>query len=72
MFVGTDPRDINYLGAEISIDMGEERERYVFDTPTAVVCPAGTAHAPIITRYVDRPFAFFNISLSGEHKIKYV
>jgi len=72
VFVGTDPRDINYLGAEISIDMGKEGERYVFDTPTAVVCPAGTPHAPIITRYVDRPFAFFNISLAGEHKITYI
>ena len=72
VFVGTDPSDINYLGAEISIDMGEERERYVFDKPTAVVCPKGVAHAPIITRYVDRPFAFFMMNLASEYKITYV
>lgn len=72
VFAGTDPGDINYLGAEISIDMGEERERYVFDKPTAVVCPAGTPHAPVITRYVDRPFAFFIMSLSGEYKTVYL
>lgn len=72
VFVGTDPSDINYLGAEISIDMGEERERYVFDKPTAVVCPKGVAHAPIITRYVDRPFAFFMMNLASKYEITYV
>ena len=72
VFVGTDPRDINYLGAEISIDLGEDHERYVFDKPTAIVCPKGVVHAPIITRYVDRPFAFFMINLSPEYKITYV
>ena len=72
VFVGTDPRDINYLGAEISIDIGEEKERYIFDKPTAVLCPAGTVHNPVITRYVDRPFAFFLISLSGKHETTYV
>ena len=72
VFVGTDPGDINYLGAEISIDIGEERERYVFDKPTAVICPKGTVHAPIITRYADRPFAFFMMNLSCEYEITYV
>jgi len=72
VFVGTDPSDINYLGAEISIDLGEERERFVFDKPTAVVCPKGTVHAPIITRYVDRPFAFFMMNLASKYEITYV
>lgn len=72
VFVGTDPSDINYLGAEISVDMGEERERYIFDTPTVVICPAGVAHNPVIARYVDRPYAFFLISLSGEHETAYI
>jgi hypothetical protein len=72
VFAGTEPNDINYLGAEISIDLGEERERYVFDKPTVVVCPKGTAHAPIITRYVDRPFAFFMMNLASKYEITYV
>lgn len=71
VFVGTDPSDIDYLGAEISIDMGKEHERYVFDTPTAVVCPAGVQHNPVIARWVDRPYASFMIGLSGEHKTEY-
>ncbi len=72
VFAGTDPSDIDYLGAEISIDLGEEGERYVFDKPTAVVLPKGTVHNPIITRYVDRPFAFFLMSLAKEHVTTYV
>ncbi len=72
VFAGTDPSDINYLGAEISIDLGEEGERHVFDKPTAVVVPKGLVHNPVITRYVERPFAFFMISLAAEHETTYV
>jgi hypothetical protein len=71
-FVGTDPSDIDYLGAEISIDMGEEHERYVFDKPTAVICPKGVQHNPVIARYVDRPYSFVLVALSGEHGTTYV
>jgi hypothetical protein len=72
VFVGTDPSNIDYLGAEISIDMGEEHERYIFDKPTAVICPRGLPHNPVIARWVDRPYAFFLIALSGEHETTYV
>lgn len=72
VFVGTDPADINYLGAEISIDMGEEHERHIIDKPTAVVVPKGVVHNPIITRYVERPFAFFMISLARDYELTYV
>lgn len=72
VFVGTDPSDIDYLGAEISIDMGKEHERYVFDRPTAVICPGGVPHNPVIARYVDRPYASFAIGLSSEYNTTYV
>jgi len=54
------------LGAEIEIDMGQEHERHIIDKPTAVVWPAGTPHTSQVTRWVDKPFAFFAVSLSGE------
>jgi hypothetical protein len=68
IYLGTDPESTDYLGAEIEIDIGKERERYLIDKPTAVVCPAGTPHLPLLTRWVDRPFAFFAVILSGEHQ----
>ncbi len=70
VYVGADPGDWNHLGAEIEIDMGEEHERHLFNKPTVVLCPAGMPHLPQVTRWVDKPFAFFAISLSGGHETK--
>jgi hypothetical protein len=72
MFAGTDPSDIDYLGAEIQIDMGPEHERHIIDKPTAVVCPAGVAHNPIVTRWIDRPFGFLLMSLGANHETTYI
>ncbi len=68
VFAGLDPTDINYLGAKIEIDMGEEHERYIFDKPTVVICPKGLPHNPVVVRWVDKPYAFYLIALGGEHK----
>ena len=68
VFAGLDPADINYLGAKIEIEMGSEHERHTFDKPTAVICPKGLPHNPIVVRWVDRPYAVYTISLGAEHK----
>jgi hypothetical protein len=72
VFAGTDPSDIDYLGAEIQIDMGPEHERHIINKPTAVVCPAGLPHNPIVTRWVDKPFGFLLMSLGASHETTYV
>ena len=66
MFLGTDPEDPDSLGAEIEIDLGKEHERYVFNKSSAVLCPAGLPHTPMVTRWVDRPFAFLLVNLAGD------
>jgi hypothetical protein len=68
VFVGTNPDDIDDLGAEIEIDLGKEHERYLLSTPSVVICPAGLPHNPVVARWIDRPYAFFAINLSGEHE----
>jgi hypothetical protein len=68
IYLGTDPNKIDYLGAEIEIDMGEEQERHIINKPSVVICPAGVPHDPQVTRWVDRPFAYFAINLSSEHE----
>jgi hypothetical protein len=70
VYAGTGTDSVDYLGAEIEVDMGEEHERYLIDKPTVVVCPAGIPHNPQVTRWVDKPYAFFAISLSGEQESK--
>lgn len=68
VFVGLDPDNPDYLGAEIEIAMGKEQEIHVFDTPTVVVAPKGLVHCPLITRRVDTPYSFSAICLANEHE----
>jgi hypothetical protein len=72
IFAGTEPADIDYLGAEIQIDMGREHEKHIIDKPTAVICPAGIPHGPVVTRWVDKPYAFLLISLGARHETTYI
>jgi hypothetical protein len=72
LFAGTEPANIDYLGAEIQIDLGPEHERYLITEPTALVVPKGLPHGNIVTRWVDRPFGFLLMSLAKEHKTEYI
>jgi hypothetical protein len=71
-FVGLDPDRIDYLGAELELAMGLDYERHIFNKPTVAICPAGFAHLPVITRWVDQPYGFFVVCLSGEHASPWV
>lgn len=71
-FVGLDPDRLDYLGAELELGMGKDYERHIFNTPTVGICPAGFPHLPLITRWVDKPYGFFVICLSGEHASPWV
>jgi hypothetical protein len=70
LFVGCDPDNPDYLGAELEIAMGDgdDKEIHVFDTPTVVIAPAGLVHCPLITRKVDKPYSFSAISLNTGHE----
>jgi hypothetical protein len=71
-FLGFDPDNLGYLGAELELGMGKDYERHIFNKPTIAVCPAGFPHLPLITRWVDKPYAFIVICLSGEHASPWV
>ncbi len=70
IYLGVAAENIDELGAEIEIDLGSEHERHLFNKSSVVICPAGMPHLPLVTRWVDKPFAFFAINLSGEHDVK--
>lgn len=72
VFVGYDPDDLTDLGCEIDMGMGPKAERYIFNKPTAVVCPKGFPHLPEITRWCDKPYAFIVACLSGDHASPWV
>ena len=57
LFLGTDPKDTAKLGAKIEFWLGEgdELEKVVINTSSAVYVPAGLAHFPQIWKNVQRP-----------------
>jgi hypothetical protein len=71
-FVGLDTDNLDYLGAELEMAMGPDYERHVFNKPTVAICPGGFPHLPLITRWVDKPYGFFVVCLSGEHASPWV
>jgi len=71
-FVGLDTDNLEYLGAELELGMGQDYERHIFNTPTVAICPASFPHLPLITRWVDKPYGFIVICLSGEHASPWV
>lgn len=70
-YLGLDPDNLDYLGAELELGMGEDAERYLIEGPTVAICPEGFPHLPLITRWVDKPYGFAVICLSGEHDSPY-
>lgn len=72
VFVGLDPDNIDYLGAEVEIDIGKEHERHVFNRPSVVILPAGVPHLPLVTRLVDKPYGFYAISLDAGHVAPFI
>jgi len=72
VLVGLDPDKPDYLGAEIELAMGKNRERHIINTPTVAICPRGLPHLPIITRWVDKPYSFIVCVLSGEYASPWV
>jgi hypothetical protein len=71
-FLGLDPDNLNFLGAELELGMGKDYERHIFNTPTVAICPAAFPHLPLITRWVDKPYGFIVVCLSGEHASPWV
>jgi hypothetical protein len=72
VFVGLDPDNVDYLGAELEFALGKDYERQIFNKPTVVICPGGFPHLPLITRWADKPYGFFVLCLSGEHDSPWV
>jgi hypothetical protein len=68
VFAGTKNTDITYLGAEIAVELGEEREEHVFNVPSVVIVPKGTPHGPVRVKRVDKPIAHYHIGLAAAYR----
>jgi len=70
IWMGMDPYDPGYLGAEIELCMGAEKEIHMVTTSTAVAVPKGTPHMPATIGRMDDRFIFMTVSIAPELKTK--
>ena len=70
IWMGLDTYDMGYLGAEVELTLGEEKETHMITTATAVAVPKGTPHMPATIGRMDDRFIFMTVSLAPELKSK--
>jgi hypothetical protein len=73
LFLGTDPKDPQDLGAEVEFWIGEgkDMEKIVFTTSSSIWVPPNTAHFPQIWRNVKRPvFTVVVMPTTGKKALK--
>jgi hypothetical protein len=68
VFFGHNVDNLSYLGADISVEIGPERERHTFNVPTVVAIPKGLAHFPVTVNKFDKPFRMMQIGLAPQYK----
>jgi hypothetical protein len=72
VFFGHDTGNMSYLGADITMDIGEEHEKHRFNVPTAVVIPRGTPHYPVVCNKVERPYGMMQIGLAARYESSWI
>ncbi|MGD9143250.1 MAG: hypothetical protein PVG61_05340 [Dehalococcoidia bacterium] len=66
-WLGTDTDVIGELGAEVELCLGEECEKHMITTSTAVSIPKGLPHYPATINKIDRRFIYVEVSCAGEY-----
>jgi hypothetical protein len=69
-FLGTDPENPGYLGAEIEfwLGEGEETDKVTVDTPSSIYVPSGLGMFPMIFRNVKKPLIMCVVASEGIDK----
>jgi hypothetical protein len=67
VFCGSDPDNMNDLGAEIELSFGEEEEKHIITAPTVVYIPKGLKHCPLNFRRVDKPVMFLHATIASKY-----
>ncbi|HEY95614.1 MAG TPA: hypothetical protein G4O15_11830 [Dehalococcoidia bacterium] len=68
VFFGHNTDDLSYLGAEISLEIGNEREKHTFDKPTVIAIPRGVPHGMLTCNKVDRPYSGMVVGLGPKNE----
>lgn len=68
VFFGHDTDNLSYLGADITIEIGEEREKHTFNKPTVVAVPKGVPHMPVTCNSIERPYSVMRVGLGLKYE----
>ncbi|MEM1581953.1 MAG: hypothetical protein QXK89_05525 [Candidatus Bathyarchaeia archaeon] len=69
-FLGMNPDDIGYLGAEVTIGIGDEE--HTLTESSVVVLPKGILHGPFNFTKVEKPFMLCHLLLAPEYQVEIV
>jgi hypothetical protein len=72
VFFGHNTDNLSYLGAELAIEIGEEREQHTFNVPTVVSIPKGLPHFPLVCNKLDRPYRSMQVGLAARYESKWL
>jgi len=72
IFFGHNTDDLSYLGAELTIEIGQEHEKHTFDVPTVVSIPKGLPHYPVVCNRVDKPYSVMKVGLGARYQSSWV
>jgi len=68
VWLGADTNDLSELGAEVELCLGEEKERRMIASSSAVLIPKGIPHLPATIMRMNKPFLFMKFSMAKELK----
>jgi len=72
VFFGHKTDDLSYLGAELTIEIGQEHENHTFNVPTVVSLPKGLPHFPIVCNKVDKPYGVMQVGLGPRYESSWI
>lgn len=64
-FIGSDPSNPHELGAEVEMQVGDEK--FTLTKTTSIFIPRGVPHCPMIHKRVDRPYLLVVVALAGRY-----
>lgn len=64
-FIGTDPENPHDLGAEVEMQLGDEK--HTINTTTSIFIPKGLPHCPMSHKRVDRPYLLVVVALNDQY-----
>jgi len=70
VWLGADPNDMGELGAEVELCLGEQGEKSMITSTTAVAVPKGTPHFPANITRMDRRFIYMEVSCTSTYSEK--